>query len=69
MIHGGVASYYNIQNQDKISFFSSLSLAFSTGPLNIVYTPYRFQNSRLQTDYKRVQVAVDFTTSKIMLGV
>ena len=68
-LHGGLASYYNLQNTQLFSLYASTSLVFSTGPLQLVYTPYRLQDGSWQTDYKRVQIALDFTTFGIRIGV
>ncbi|MCF7822633.1 MAG: M1 family metallopeptidase [Candidatus Marinimicrobia bacterium] len=55
---------------EKFEPIGSVSSVLKLGPIQFIYTPVRIESSRIQTDWKRFQIAFDMTTAgSIRIGI
>lgn len=57
------------QNDADMEMIGSLSPIYKMGPLQLIYTPLRLEAGKLETDWKRFQIAFDMSTSSIRIGI
>jgi hypothetical protein len=58
------------QNDEELEAIGSLSPIWKSGPIQIIYTPFRLESGHIETDWSQVQIAIDMTIAgTISIGI